>query len=62
MLPAGWGVLLPRVFMCTAANGHHLKPNFIAVDWAHIGEASAIAEYLTIGGKIGGLGKVLIYD
>ena len=60
-LPAGgdngWGTLFPRVANCTAANGLHKKPNFIAIDWAHIGDAFDVAEYLTIGGKIGGLGQ-----
>lgn len=53
----GWGVLYPRVVACTAANGLNIKPNFIAVDWAHIGDAFEVAEYLTIGGKIGGIGQ-----
>ncbi|KAL7544455.1 hypothetical protein ACHAWF_007832 [Thalassiosira exigua] len=33
----GWGILYPRVMMCMDANGYGLKPNYIAVDWAHIG-------------------------
>ena len=53
----GWGMLYPRILMCMAANGHHIKPTFIAIDWAHLGDAFSIAEYLSFGGKIGGLGK-----
>lgn len=53
----GWGVLYPRVLECAAANGLNRKPNFIAVDWAHIGDAFEISEYLTIGGQIGGIGE-----
>jgi len=33
----GWGILYPRIEMCMVENGHSLKPNFIAVDWSHIG-------------------------
>ena len=53
----GWGALVPRVGACTAANGLNKKPNYIAIDWAHIGDAFDVAAYLTIGGKIGGLGQ-----
>jgi hypothetical protein len=53
----GWGILYPRVLMCVAANGQGFKPNFIAIDWAHLGDALEVADYLTIGGKIGGIGQ-----
>ncbi|KAL9188833.1 hypothetical protein ACHAXT_007211 [Thalassiosira profunda] len=33
----GWGVLYPRIVHCMEESGHNLKPNYIAVDWAHIG-------------------------
>ena len=49
----GWGILYPRVMMCMAENGHMMKPNFIAVDWAHIGDANEVADYLNFGGRLG---------
>ena len=52
----GWGILYGRVLECAAATGLNRKPNFIAVDWAHIGDVKEIADYLTFGGKIGGIG------
>jgi hypothetical protein len=52
----GWGKLYQRVLQCIEANGLQIKPNTIAVDWAHIGDALEVAEYLTIGGKLGGIG------
>lgn len=42
----GWGVLFPRVLACTEANGQHLAPNYIAVDWADVGEGKQVVDYL----------------
>ncbi|KAL7540701.1 hypothetical protein ACHAXR_010513, partial [Thalassiosira sp. AJA248-18] len=49
----GWGVLYPRAVLCTYANGNSIKPNYLAVDWAHIGDAHEIADYLNHGGRLG---------
>lgn len=49
----GWGVVYPRSQICTTANGHSIKPNYIAVDWCNIGDAFEVAEYLTFGGRLG---------
>jgi len=49
----GWGILYPRVLECTEANGRGKKPNFIAIDWAHVGDAHEVADYLNFGGRLG---------
>jgi len=49
----GWGILYPRIEMCAEANGHGKMPNFIAIDWSHIGDAHAVAHYLNFGGRLG---------
>ena len=38
---------------CTAANGLSVKPNYVAVDWAHVGDAADVVDYLNFGGRLG---------
>ena len=49
----GWGTLFPRIMLCIASSGLGRKPNFVSVDWHHIGDVHEIVDYMNFGGKLG---------
>mmetsp|Transcript_26339 Transcript_26339/g.43450 ORF Transcript_26339/g.43450 Transcript_26339/m.43450 type:complete len:459 (-) Transcript_26339:478-1854(-) len=49
----GWGTMFPRIMLCIAESRLGRKPNFVAVDWFHIGDVHEIVDYMNFGGMLG---------
>lgn len=49
----GWGMLFPRMMLCIAESGLGRKPNFVSVDWVHLGDVHEVIDYMNFGGKLG---------